>query len=616
MLERRFGLGAELVDGGVSFRVFCDRSTPTLHIDGQMRRPMQPEGEGYHSLFVPDLRAGARYGYMIGDTGPFPDPASRAQPQGPHHLSEVIDPSAFAWSDADWPGCRMERQIIYEIHVGAFTPEGTWAGAIAKLPHLRETGITLIEMMPIASFPGSFGWGYDGVALFAPTHLYGGPDDLRAFVDAAHAIGIGVILDVVYNHLGPDGNYLASFSDGYVTQSYENDWGDALDFERPGAPMREMVLENARYWIDDFHFDGLRLDATQSIFDSSVDHVIADIARRCRSSTRRDVIIVGENEPEHGLLFRTPEQGGYGLDALWNDDFHHSALVAVTGRNGAYYEDHRGSPQELISAAKYGFLFQGQFYAHQAKRRGEPALRAPPGRFVTFIENHDQIANSGHGKRVHQLTSPGALRAVTALLLLMPSTPMLFQGQEFCASAPFLYFADHEGELAKQVAMGRIAFLSQFDNLASPTGPPISLPHERETFLRCKLDWSEAETKREALALHRELIALRQNDPVLCGDARLGIDGSVVDDACLLLRIFGTDDRDFLLFVNFGRDLKRRSLPDPLVAAPAARRWVLAWSSEHPDYGGDGITLVERPAGWYVPGQTAVLLRADSLPDQ
>lgn len=613
MHDRRFGIGAELSTQGVSFRVFADRATQVrLHVEGASARDMEAEGDGYHSLFVPGLRAGARYGFILDGQKPLPDPASRAQPDGPHGLSEVVDPSVYRWQDETWRGSTIHNQVIYEMHVGTFTPEGTWRAAIDKLPHLRDVGISLIEMMPVNCFPGRFGWGYDGVTLFAPVRLYGEPDDLRAFVDAAHRLGIGVILDVVYNHLGPDGNYLSAYSSRYFTDKYDNEWGDALNFEGEDAPMREYVIENARYWIQEFHFDGLRIDATQSILDASNEHVISELVRACRAATSRRLVMIGENEPQHARLMRPIEDGGSGLDGLWNDDYHHSALVAATAHSEAYFEDHAGRAQEFVSAAKHGFLFQGQIYAHQSQRRGEPALSEPGCRFISFIENHDQLANSGHGRRVHQATSPGRHRALTALTLLSPATPMLFQGQEFSASAHFFYFADHGEELARAVAKGRADFLSQFESLATPEmRDRLAPPHELETFQRCKLDWSEARTHAAALALHKDLIALRRAHPAIHGCARNGVDGSTLTDQAFLLRFFGADGADLLFFVNLGRDLHRRSIPDPLVAPPQGRRWSEIWSSEDPKYGGGGRSPIERPDGWRIPGEAAVMLRAD-----
>ncbi|MGH9640614.1 MAG: alpha-amylase family glycosyl hydrolase, partial [Bryobacteraceae bacterium] len=346
--------------------------------------------------------------------------------------------------------------MIYEIHLGTFTRGGTWRSTAEKLEYLRDTGITVIEVMPVADFPGKFGWGYDGVQPYAPASIYGRPDELRAFVDRAHSLRLAVILDVVYNHIGPDGDYLDKFSPFYFSKKYKTDWGEAINYDSEHClPVREFFRENAAYWIREFHLDGLRLDATQSLHDESRPHIIAEIGQAARQAAApRSILLIGENEPQNTTLLKPLHEGGYGLDALWNDDYHHTAMVALTGKSEAYYSDYGGSAQEFISAVKYGYLFQGQRYRWQKKRRGTPTFGLPRNAFVNFIQNHDQVANSGRGQRVHEATSPGLLRAITALTLLAPGTPMLFQGQEFAASSPFLYFADHKPELADKIAKG------------------------------------------------------------------------------------------------------------------------------------------------------------------
>ena len=387
-------------------------------------------------------------------------------------------------------------------------PEGIWQAAQRELPALAELGITCLELMPVADFPGRFGWGYDGVDLFAPTRLYGRPDDFRAFVDRAHALGLGVILDVVYNHLGPDGNYLKCFSESYFTDRYKNEWGEAVNFDGPDSgPVREFILANVRYWIGEFHLDGLRLDATQQMFDASPDHILAAITREVRDAAPdRNTIVIGENEPQEARLVRPAERGGYALDALWNDDFHHSAMVALTGRREAYYTDYRGRPNEFIGAAKYGFLYQGQRYVWQKKPRGTPALDLPAESFIVFLQNHDQVANSIAGQRLHALTSPGRWRAMTAHLLLMPGIPMLFQGQEFAASNPFLYFADHRPGLDRAVRRGRREFLGQFPSIAAPeVSDRLADPSEAESFRRSALDPAERQTHATAAPLRSSI---------------------------------------------------------------------------------------------------------------
>ena len=302
------------------------------------------------------------YRFRLDGENSYPDPASRFQPEGPHGPSQIVDPAAFGWTDRDWCGIHIEGQVIYEMHVGTFTRQGTWEAAARELETLSASGVTVLEIMPVADFTGSFGWGYDGVNLYAPTRLYGIPDDFRRFVDRAHSTGLAVILDVVYNHFGSDGAYFTEFSDDYFTDRYENEWGRPINFDgKNSAPVREFIIANAGYWIDEFHIDGLRLDATQQIFDATSPHVLAEITRRAREAAHeRSIIIVAENEPQHVKLIRPVEQGGYGMDALWNDDFHHTAVVAMTGRNEAYYTDYRGTPQEFVSAVKWGYLYQGQ----------------------------------------------------------------------------------------------------------------------------------------------------------------------------------------------------------------------------------------------------------------
>ena len=605
-------VGAELSPEGASFRVWAPaRRRVAVETAGE-RHELEPEEGGYFAGFVPGMRAGVRYGYRLDDDKRlYPDPASRFQPDGPHGPSEIMDPEAFSWTDDDWPGIRIDGQVLYELHVGTFTPEGTWRAAIEKLQHLKDIGVTVIEMMPVAEFAGRFGWGYDGVALFAPTRLYGRPDDLKAFIDAAHRHGIGVIHDVVYNHLGPDGNYLSCFSPGYFSDRYETEWGEAINFDGPdSAEVRAFFLANAAYWIDEFHFDGLRLDATQSIFDSSDRHILREIAETCRKAAgHRAIILVGENEPQETLLVRHPDDGGYGLDALWNDDLHHSALVALIGRAEAYYEDHEGSPQEFISAAKYGYLFQGQFYFHQGKNRGTPGLDLNPSAFVNFIQNHDQVANSASGLRFHALSHPGQARAMTALVLLLPGTPMLFQGQEFWASSPFLYFADHHPELAGLVRDGRAEFVSQFPGVGDDDAVRSNLadPGAVETFLRSKLDWSECEKHGRALALHKDLLALRRSEPAFSAQARGGVDGAVIGPAALALRFFHPEG-DRLLLVNLGQDLVRRSIAEPLLAPPTGADWQIVWSSESLSYGGQGTPKVTSEQGWRISGHSALVL--------
>jgi len=608
-------MGADLTDGGVHFRVWApSRHSVEVVVEGGEERvvPLEKDGSGYFAGLVEGIAAGARYKYRLDSRDSFPDPASRFQPEGPHHASEVVDPSAFRWTDSKWRGVTLEGQVIYEMHIGTFTKAGTWASAAGELPHLAEIGITLLEVMPVAEFPGRFGWGYDGVHLFAPSHLYGSPDSFRGFVNTAHSLGLGVILDVVYNHLGPDGNYLPEFSSCYFSDTKQTDWGAAINFDgRDCEPVRDFCIANAGYWIDEFHLDGLRLDATQDIHDSSAEHILGAIAREVRHKAEpRNAILVAENEPQQVRLIEPPDQEGYGLDALWNDDFHHSAMVALTGHNEAYYTDYLGKPQEFISAVKYGFLYQGQYYSWQEERRGSPGLHLPPASKVIFIQNHDQVANSAYGTRCHALTDGGRLRAMTALLLLAPATPMLFQGQEFGSSSPFLYFADHEPKLAEMVRAGRGEFLTQFRSLAAPGMAAVFAdPADAATFERCKLDHRERDAHAALLALHRDLLRLRREEPAFRAQRKNGVDGSVLGEEAFLLRFFGDQNQDRLLLVNFGIDLYLNPAPEPLLAPPAGHEWAILWSSENPTYGGTGTPPLATAGNWQIPGHAAVVLK-------
>jgi maltooligosyltrehalose trehalohydrolase len=620
LLPRRWPIGAEVVpDQGVHFRVWAPQSSdvtlllddrPDISDSASRVLPMQPEGNGYHSLLTAEAVPGMFYKFRLRN-GAFPDPASRFQPLGPHGASQIINPKSFHWTDQNWKGVPRDGQVIYEMHLGTFTPDGTYLAAAAELEELARLGVTVVELMPVADFPGCFGWGYDGVNLFAPSRLYGTPDELRAFVNRAHQVGIGVILDVVYNHFGPDGNYLKEFSKDYFTDRYVNEWGEPINFDGPNnGPVREFFISNAGYWIDEFHMDGLRLDATQQIFDSSPVNVMTEISRKVREcGQHRPTFIVAENEPQHPQLVRPENKGGFGMDALWNDDFHHSSIVALTGRNEAYYTDYNGTPQEFISAVKWGYLFQGQRYKWQKKRRGLPGFDLHPNQFVAYIQNHDQIANSLRGIRVQHLTSPGRYKALTALLLLGPSTPMLFQGQEFAASTPFYYFADHNPELARMVAKGRSEFLHQFPTIASPECQALLTdPANQDTFLRSKLDFSEREKHAEFYRLHRDLLQLRREDPVLSRPRPRGFDGAILGPEAFVLRFFSEDGMDRLLIINLGRDLHLDAAPEPLLAPVEHCRWETGWSTECPAYGGCGTPPLETEDNWCIPGQAAVFL--------
>jgi maltooligosyltrehalose trehalohydrolase len=608
-------VGAEVQEGGVThFRVWAPiaRAAAVVFENSTDRIELKPEHDGYFSGISRQASVGTRYKIQLDNGEAYPDPASRFQPSGPHGYSEVIDPAAFKWSDGDWQGIGIRGQVIYEMHLGTFTEGGTWASAAEKLEYLKNTGVTVLEIMPISEFPGKFGWGYDGVQPYAPASLYGRPEEMRSFVDRAHQFGLAVILDVVYNHLGPDGNYLTKFSPFYLSETHGTDWGQGINFDGENSgPVREYFRENAAYWIRDYHLDGLRLDATQDIHDDSEPNILAEIVQATREAAgKRSVILIGENEPQETKLLRPVGEGGYGFDALWNDDFHHTSMVALTGKVDAYYTDYRGTAQEFVSAAKYGYLYQGQWYRWQGKRRGTSTLGLPKTAMVNFIQNHDQVANSARGQRIHEISAPGAYKALTALMLLMPGTPMLFQGQEFASSSKFLFFADHKPELAAKVREGRAEFLGQWRSLVLPEMKKcLDDPASPSTFEHSKINHSEVKKHGEVYKLHRDLLRLRREDPVLSCGGDNGIDGAVLNAQCFVLRFFSEHfENDRLLVVNLGSDLELNPSPEPLLAPPASRHWAKLWSSDEPEYGGCGTAVLDSERNWLIPGLAAVLL--------
>jgi maltooligosyltrehalose trehalohydrolase len=607
--------GATVIDGGVAFQVWAPaaaRVDVVIYDQGARAIEMDRTRDGVYAA-VADVGVGARYKYRIGGKD-YADPYSRCQPEGPEGPSVVVDRSAFKWRDSEWRGAKIEGQVIYEIHIGAFTPEGTFDAAIEKLAWLKSIGITLIEIMPIAEFPGRFNWGYDAVNLFAPFHGYGDYEALKRFVDAAHQHQIAVILDVVYNHVGPSGNYLSVFAPGYFSPIHRNDWGVPFNVDGPDcAFIRRFLVDNACYWIEEFHLDGLRLDATTNIPDCGPRHILAELVEKARAVARpKEIVIIAEDEQQQASRLLPQSQGGFDFDALWNDDFHHSAHVALTGRRGAYYLDYVGRPQEFISSLKYGFLFQGQWYHWQKQPRGERASVSGASHIV-FIDNHDQVANSAKGQRTHHLTSPAKYRALTTLLMLVPQTPMLFMGQEFEASTPFLFFADHAGELLDAIAQGRRDFLTQFPSLAAASvAHRLAGPADTATFRRSKLNWDESVSNTAAVQLHRDLISLRAKDPVIHSQNCQSIDGAVLSETAFAIRWFGRDS-DRLLLVNLGADVRLQPGPEPLLAPSSRACWSLMFSSERFDYGGNGVEFPETDSGWMIPAESAVLLGEQSI---
>ncbi len=606
---RRTRLGAELVgapERGVHVRVWAPAAKQiAVVVESEGREvPLALEPNGYASGFVAGVTAGARYRFRIdGAEELLADPASRFQPDGPFGASQVVDPRHFVWTDEHWTGIPAHRHVVYELHVGTFTRAGTWAAACKELGYLAQLGITTIELMPIAEWDGAHNWGYDGVNLFAPQHTYGAPDDLRRFVDRAHAHGLAVILDVVYNHLGPSGNTLSKFSPDYFHKTHRNDWGDALDFTQPAV--RELYIANARYWIDEFHLDGLRFDATQAIHDASERHILGDLCAAARSAApNRTLWLVGENEPQDVRLLHE-----HGFDALWNDDFHHTARVASTGVIDGYLHDYGGTARELVSALRHGFLYQGQLYPWQRNPRGTSTRGLSRARFVHFLENHDQAANLGFGERLGELSDPATLRALTALVLLTPSIPMLFQGQETGSKKPWEFFCSHTGELGAAVRRGRAGFTAQFQRLASPAAQATRRdPTALATFEACILDPAERDFRRPIVGFHRDLLHLRAKDPAFTATQRDALDAALLGEQTFVVRCFGEDpEGDRLILVNLGPTFYRAALPEPLLAPPAGTGWELLWSSEDVRYGGHGTPTPFTHQRLAIPGRSTLV---------
>jgi maltooligosyltrehalose trehalohydrolase len=556
---------------------------------------MTPEPGGYFRAVLEGAGAGVRYKLRVDGEGPFPDPWSRSQPMGVHGPSEVVAPD-FSWTDKAWKGPDPDTLVLYEVHVGTATPEGTFEALIPKLKELRELGVTALELMPLASFPGTRNWGYDGVDLFAPSQVYGGPMGLRRLIDAAHAHGLSVLVDAVYNHFGPDGNYLRCYSPHYFTGRHHTPWGDAVNYDgEESAPVREMVLSNVEMWIRDYHADGLRLDAAHAIVDDGSPHLLEEIVSRARAAAPgRRVLVIAEDERNEARLLRPPEERGMGLDGVWADDLHHQLRRAFAGDSEGYYQDYTGSAEDIARTLRHGWFYEGQVSKNQGHARGTPAGRLPPRSFVHCIQNHDQVGNRAHGERLGHDVSPAAFRAMSTLLLLSPYTPLLFMGQEWNASTPFLYFTDHHEELGRLVTEGR---RKEFAGFARFAGDAVPDPQAVETFERSRLDWSEAERPPHARVreLYRELLRLRASEPTLRERARGSYDVRALGADALALERQGAE-QTLLVLLNIKGRLEHR-LP------ASARAEVVLWS-EAPRFGGsteaaplrEGVVRLEGPS--------------------
>lgn len=550
-------VGAQLLPGGgTRFRVWTTTAREVGVRAGGADHSLTPLGNGLFETVLP-VGPGTRYKFVL-DGQAWPDPYARFLPDGVHGEAEVVDLHAYPWQNADWRGLPLSECVFYELHVGTFTPEGTYRAAMTKLPELVELGVTAVELMPLAAFPGARGWGYDGVAQYAPHAPYGRPEDLMAFVDAAHGLGLAVFLDVVYNHFGPDGNYLGVYSPGYFTERFHTPWGAGLDYAEPH--LRRLITDNARMWLRDYRFDGLRLDATNAMQDDSPVHILRELAGEVHALGGTHLLIAEDHRNLPELVT------GDGLDGLWVDDFHHEVRVTLTGEREGYYAPFAGGAAAIAQAINRGWVFEGQVSAFEGHARGKPAdaLEAPA--FVYCIQNHDQIGNRPRGDRLHHPggVSAATFRGASALLLTLPMTPLLFQGQEWAASAPFPFFSDHAGDLGRAVTEGRKREFGYFESFSTQE---VLDPQAEETFRLAKLDWAERETGEHArtLKLYRDLLPLRRTDPVLRDRERRNLQAGSEGDVLWVRR--ATPDGERVLLWNLGRtavEVAALPLPFPL----------------------------------------------------
>lgn len=596
-----FRPGAHVHRDGVSYCVWApDHREATVRVrkpDGRpaVDLPLEPRGEGYFCGEDPNGAAGDRYAFLLDDDAPLPDPASRFQPEGVHEWSECVDPTRYRWQTEGWRRPAWTGQSIYELHVGTFTPQGTFRAAIDKLEHVASLGVDAVEIMPVADFPGQRNWGYDGVALYAPARCYGRPDDLRALVDAAHARGLAVILDVVYNHFGPDGNYLGRFSGSYFHPERHTPWGQAFNLDGPNSrPVRDFFLGNAAYWLDEFRFDGLRLDATHAILDESPRHLLAELA-----------------DVSHVL--RRPDGTGAQIDAVWADDFHHQVRVTLTGVQEAYFKSYGGSSDEIADTLIHGWFYRGQPYPFwKGRPKGEATEHLPPGAFVFCIENHDQVGNRALGERLEHLIGPAAFRAASALLCLSPHPPLIFMGQEWSASSPFLYFTDHGGELGALVSEGRRKEFAAAGLNQGLKPEDVPDPQALSTFTRSKLAWDELRLSPHAtvLALYRECLRHRAEWLQRVAADRTCWTAVALERAEAIR--YRCMDTERLVVTSLKGDTRIGLWDHPVLQPPAGCRWHLVFDSNSSWRDGDGAPPVGASVWGAVEGSTVERLVFDA----
>jgi maltooligosyltrehalose trehalohydrolase len=557
--------------------------------------PLARDEAGIWSAAVPGVRPGSRYAYLLNGELTRPDPYSRFQPEGVHGPSEVVDPAAYEWQDAAWRGLRMEGLVIYQVHVGTFTAEGTFDALRGHVQRLKDLGVSALQLLPVAEFPGERNWGYDGVDLFAVTRAYGGPTALKHLIDHAHAVGLGIIIDAVYNHFGPDGNYLRDFSPDYFTHHYHTPWGDAVNFDGPNSGwVRRMMLDNARFWIGEYHVDGLRLDATHAIHDATPRHILAELTEAARAAAGPDraVVLIAETGENDVRYLRSVQKGGLGFDAVYADDFHHALRRYLAGDHEGYYADFEGTLEEVARCITQGWLYEGQATrsSHGERHRGTPARDQPASQFLYVLQNHDQVGNRAFGERLHHEVGIDRFAVASALLLFLPYTPMLFMGQEFAASSPFQFFTDHNRELGRLVTEGRRREFSAFSAFADPaTRERIPDPQAVETFRASKLRHSDADAQSGAdlREWYMSLLGLRHADAVLANQSRERLSARALSaDVLAVRRWLAADER--LLLVNFG--------DAPLWTADFGGGWRVVLARGEVTLDGRGVGVLARSA--------------------
>ena len=599
--------------GGVQFAVWAPRARRVrvrLTSDGVTTdRELASRGGGVFEALIAEASAGTEYGYVLDNSATvLADPVSRWQPEGVHGLSRVVDPNAFRWSDEEWHGVAMRDLVIYELHVGSFTRDGTFSAIIPYLRGLRrELGIKAIEIMPVAQFPGSRNWGYDGVNLYAVQNSYGGPDGLKQLVNAAHAEGLAVILDVVYNHIGPEGNYLPCYGP-YFTEKYKTPWGPALNYDDADSDeVRRYVTDNARYWIAEYHIDGLRLDAVHGIFDFSALHLLQEIAENVHElgdELGRRVVVIAESDLNDPKLIRSTDEFGYGLDAQWSDDFHHAVHALLTRERSGYYADY-GAIDHLASALREPFVYDGRRSGYRRRRHGARSDGLPRERFVVAIQNHDQVGNRAHGDRLSTLLAPEQLRLAAALLLLSPYVPLIFMGEEYGETNPFQYFVSHgDPMLVEAVRGGR-----QKEFEAFGWGAEVPDPQDEETLGRSVLDHSRASRSEHTaiFALYRDLLMLRDEEPMLRPDGAIVTVGEAAGCITVLRSPRNHDARHgkLLAVFNCTGETQPITLPDE------GGEWMLRLTTDATGYGGEGrLAPSGDGGGWTVERRTPSAIRA------